>query len=306
MTFPALATEIAEERYAGLDTWADEAILAALLDGQKRALASVDAAIPALARAAAAGARAIEAGGRLVYLASGSPALISMADALEVPQTYGLRDDQIALVLSENEIGRRLNGFREDDVEAARADAAAQRIGPKDCVIATSASGMTPYTLAGLRAAKAAGATTIGIAGNPDTPLLAEADIAVLLAAGPEVISGSTRMGAGTAQKAALNMLSTLIGVRLGHVHDGLMVNVKADNEKLRGRAARIIMRITSVGESRARETLELSGGEVKPAILMAAGAADLATAEHLLGSSKGNVRAALAGLAGATTPALN
>lgn len=306
MTFPALATEIAEERYAGLDIWADEAILAALLDGQKRALASVDAAIPSLARAAAAGARAIEAGGRLVYLASGSPALISLADALEVPQTYGLRDDQIALVLSENEIGRRLNGFREDDVEAAQADAAAQRIGPKDCVIATSASGTTPYTLAGLRAAKAAGATTIGIAGNPDTPLLAEADIAVLLAAGPEVISGSTRMGAGTAQKAALNMLSTLIGVRLGHVHDGLMVNVKADNEKLRGRAARIIMRITSVGERRARETLELSGGEVKPAILMAAGAADLATAEHLLGSSKGNVRAALAGLAGATTPALN
>jgi N-acetylmuramic acid 6-phosphate etherase len=306
MTFPALATEIADDRYAGLDTWADDAILTALLEGQKRALASVEAAIPALARAAAAGAGAIEAGGRLVYLASGSPALMSLADALEVPQTYGLTEAQIVLVLSENEITQRLNGTREDDAEAARAEVAAQRIGPKDCVIATSASGTTPFTLAGLRAAKAAGAVTIGIAGNPDTPLLVDADIAVLLAAGPEVISGSTRMGAGTAQKAALNMLSTLIGVKLGHVHDGLMVNVKADNEKLRGRSARIIMRITGVGESRARETLELSGGEVKPAILMAAGAADLAMAEQLLGSTKGNVRAALASLAGATTPALN
>jgi N-acetylmuramic acid 6-phosphate etherase len=119
------------------------------------------------------------------------------------------------------------------------------------------------------------------------------------------VISGSTRMGAGTAQKAALNMLSTLIGVRLGHVYDGLMVNVTADNEKLRGRAARIVARITGVDLDTASGALKLSNGEVKPAILIAAGVDTLAAAERLLGETNGNVRAALSRLA-VTAPALN
>lgn len=304
---PSPTTEIAEDRYAGLDTWRDDAILAALLEGQKRALNSVDAAIPALARAANAAAEKLAAGGRLVYLAAGSPALMSLADALEIPQTYGIAYDRVVLILSDGEgIAKRLNGVREDDTEGARADVAANGVGPADCVISTSASGSTPYTVAGLEAARAAGATTVGIAGNAGAPLLSVADIPVLLDAGPEVISGSTRMGAGTAQKAALNMISTLIGVRLGHVYDGLMVNVKADNDKLRGRAARIVSRITGVDDSRARETLNLSDGEVKPAILIAAGASSLAQAEELLGRTKGNVRTALASLSGAKAPASN
>lgn len=303
---PAPATEVADDRYEGLDTWGDDAILAALLEGQKRALASVDAAIPALSLAASAAAEKLAAGGRLVYLAAGSPALMSLADALEIPQTYGVAYDRVVLILSDGEgIAKRLNGVREDDRDGARADVAANGVGPGDCVIATSASGTTPYTLAGLQAAKAAGAATVAIAGNAGAPLLSIADIPVLLNAGPEVISGSTRMGAGTAQKAALNMLSTLIGVKLGHVYDGLMVNVKADNEKLRGRSARIVSRITGASEAEARETLNQSGGEVKPAILIAAGAENLAQAEALLGQTKGNVRAALARLR-PDSPALN
>lgn len=303
---PAPATEAADDRYAGLDTWSDDAVLAALLEGQKRALQSVDAAIPALSRAATAAAEKLAAGGRLVYLAAGSPALMSLADALEIPQTYGLAYDRVVLILSDGEgIAKRLSGAREDDRDGARADVAANGVGPADCLIATSASGTTPYTVAGLEAAKAAGAATVGIAGNAGAPLLSIADISVLLDAGPEVISGSTRMGAGTAQKAALNMLSTLIGIKLGHVYDGLMVNVKADNEKLRGRSARIVSRITGASEAEARETLNLSGGEVKPAILIAAGAENLAQAEALLGQTKGNVRAALARLR-PDAPALN
>jgi len=307
MTVSAVpATEIADDRFTGLDTWRDDAILAALLDGQKRALESVTAAIPALADAAAAGAAKLAAGGRLVYLAAGSPALMSLADALEIPQTYGLGYDRIVLILSDGEgSARRLNGVREDDAEGARQDVAVHGVGPGDCIIATSASGSTPYTVAGLEAARRAGAMTVGIAGNANSPLLAAAEIPVLLDAGPEVISGSTRMGAGTAQKAALNMLSTLIGVRLGHVYDGLMVNVKADNEKLRRRSARIVSRITGVPDSEAVGALNLSDGEVKPAILIAAGAKNLANAENVLGETKGNVREALARL-GATTPALN
>ncbi|MBI4922839.1 MAG: N-acetylmuramic acid 6-phosphate etherase [Devosia nanyangense] len=294
-------TETRDDGSVGLDTWGDEAILAAILDGQRRAIESVAAAIPALSRAARLGAAAIEGGGRLVYLGAGSPALISLGDALEVPQTYGIPHDRIVLVLADGKAITRLNGVREDDVAGARSDIAEAGVNSGDCVIATSASGSTPYTLAGLKAARAAGARTIGITGNAGSPLFGAADVAVLLDAGPEVISGSTRMGAGTAQKAALNMLSTLIGIRLGHVHDGLMVNVKADNDKLRGRAARIVTTITGANAETAAAALKTSDGEVKPAILIAAGAKSLADAEDILGATKGNVRQALAKLSGKT-----
>jgi N-acetylmuramic acid 6-phosphate etherase len=307
MTVPLVpATETAESRYAGLDTWHDEAILVALFDGQVRALAAVDAAIPALARAAKLGADKLSAGGRIVYLGAGSPALISLGDALEIPQTYGVPRDRIVMIFAGGDaITRNLTGVDEDDADLARRDVAAAGIGPGDFVIATSASGSTPYTVAGLTAAREAGAATVGIGGNRGAPLFSAADVAVLLDCGPEVISGSTRMGAGTAQKAALNMLSTLIGVRLGHVYDGLMVNVTADNEKLRGRAARIVARITGVDLDTASGALKLSNGEVKPAILIAAGVDTLAAAERLLGETNGNVRAALSRLA-VTAPALN
>ena len=305
MTLSAPATEIADARYVGLDTWQDDAILAALLEGQKRALASVEAAIPALAQAARLAAEKLAAGGRLVYLGAGSPALISLGDALEIPQTYGVPRDRIVLIFAGGHaITHNLTGVDEDYAEAARRDVAEAAIGPADCVLAISASGSTPYTVAGLEAARAAGAATVGIAGNSGAPLLAAAEVAVLLDAGPEVISGSTRMGAGTAQKAALNMLSTLVGVRLGHVHDGLMVNVIADNEKLRGRAARIVMRITGVDQARAHDALSLSEGAVKPAILIAAGATP-AEAGARLGRTGGNLRAALT-MIGTATPAMN
>jgi N-acetylmuramic acid 6-phosphate etherase len=304
MTATMPATEMADDRYLGLDTWRDDAILAALFEGQRRALASVEAAIPDLARAARIAAQKLAGGGRLVYLASGSPALISLNDALEIPQTYGVARDRILLLFAGGPaIFENLTGAEEDNAAGAAAEVAAAGVGPSDCVIATSASGSTPYTVAGLKAARAAGAATVGIAGNAGAPLIAAADIGVLLDAGPEVISGSTRMGAGTAQKAALNMLSTLIGVHLGHVYDGLMVNVIADNEKLRRRAARIVMRITGAGDEAAVRALDLSGGAVKPAVLMAAGAQNASEADALLGKTQGNLRAALA-LLGTATPA--
>ena len=294
-----IATELAEDRFAGLDTWAPEAILAALLDGQKRALAAVGPAIPALAEAARIAAERLAAGGRLVYLAAGSPALISLGDALEIPQTYGIGREQILPILAGGAtITSDLAGPAEDDGPLAASEVAAARIGPADCVVAVSASGSTPYTVAGLAAARRAGAATVALAGNPGAPIFASADVAVLLETGPEVISGSTRMGAGTAQKAALNMLSTLIGVQLGHVHDGLMVNVRADNDKLRQRAARIVARIAGISEPAGFAALEASGGAVKPAILLAAGAESPDEADAMLAAAGGHVRAALARLA--------
>lgn len=196
MVSPPLSTEVAENRYRGLDTWDDEAILGALLEGQQRALAAVAAALPELAKAARIAADRVRSGGRLIYIAAGSPALMSLADALEIPQTYGITHDRIVLILADGEgIAKRRNGSREDSVEGAIADVAAHCVTAEDCVIATSASGTTRYTVGGLIAARDAGAATIGIAGNAESPLLEAAEIAVLLATGPEVISGSTRMG---------------------------------------------------------------------------------------------------------------
>lgn len=293
---PLPATEIADARYVGLDTWADGQILTALLDGQRRAIECVTPAIPSIARAANAAADALRSGGRLVYIAAGSPALISMGDALEIPQTYGVARDRIVLLLAGGEsLVREFAGGPEDDADQGRADVKAAGIGPKDCAICVSASGSTPYTVAGLEAARAAGARTVGIAGNAGAPLLKGADIAIHLDSGAEVISGSTRLAAGTAQKATLNMISTLIGVRLGHVHDNLMVNVTADNAKLVKRATGIVARVAGCDESTAATAMNTANNSVKPAILVAAGARDLSDATALLDASDGVVRTALA-----------
>ena len=283
------------QRYLGLDTWKDAAVLGALLDGQKRAVAAVEAAIPALSKAAGLVARALGRGGRLIYLGAGSPALISLGDALELPQTFGIPRDRIVLILAGGaSITQNLAGPSEDDRELGAREVIAAGVGPGDCVVAVSASGSTPYTVAGLAAARERGAATVAVAGNRGAPLFAVADAEVLLDVGPEVISGSTRMGAGTAQKAALNMLSTLVGVRLGHVHDNYMVNIRADNEKLRKRSERMVSAITGSPSEIAAAALLETAGVVKPAILIAAGVSP-DEARDLLTQHGGVVRNALA-----------
>jgi N-acetylmuramic acid 6-phosphate etherase len=166
-----------------------------------------------------------------------------------------------------------MTGGVEDDPGLARADLARAALGPQDVLIAVSASGTTPYTLAVLDGAARAGATTIGIANVADSPLLQRADVPVLLDTGAEIVAGSTRLGAATAQKVALNLISVLTGVHLGHIHDGMMVNLIADNAKLRDRAARIVARVAGVETGTARVALNRTGGSVKPAVLVARGA---------------------------------
>ena len=164
----------------------------------------------------------------------------------------------------------------------------------RDTVIAVSASGSTPYTVAAARTARSSGARVIGIANNPVTELSALADHSIVLPTPPEVVAGSTRMGAGTAQKIALNMLSTLMAVELGHVHDGMMVNLRADNLKLRGRANGIVARVADTTEEGAASALETANGDVKTAILLAAGADSPSRARSLLAESDGHLRPAL------------
>jgi N-acetylmuramic acid 6-phosphate etherase len=176
-------------------------------------------------------------------------------------------------------------------------------IGKGDCLIAISASGSTPYAVRAIEDARRRGAATIAIANNKDAPLLRLADVAILLETPPEVIAGSTRMGAGTAQKIALNMLSTLIAIHLGHVHDGYMVNLTADNIKLRDRAARIVAAISGRSKDDAARLLERSGGAVKTAILLAAGAANADAAEKILEGTGQKLRPALSAIEGSKGP---
>lgn len=292
----ARQTEMTHNAAAGFDMLPPEDALMILAQAQAKAAEAVQPAIPGLARAAELAASCLERGGRLIYAAAGSSGLMALADALELPGTYGLSPERIKVLLAGGlDDMTRMPGGPEDDAMAARAEIAAVGIGPQDCLIALTASGNTPYPLAAAAAARDAGASTIGIANNPDVPLFDLVDVPVCLPTPPEVIAGSTRMGAGTAQKIALNMLSTLMAVHLGHVHDGYMVNLVADNLKLQERARRIVMSVSRVSEGQAEAALAETGGAVKAAILVAAGAQGLDGAKRLLADSHDRLRPALA-----------
>jgi N-acetylmuramic acid 6-phosphate etherase len=292
-------TEGRHEQAEGLDERSPVDVLRVLADGQKAAAAAVDGALADIAAAARLAADALVAGGRLVYAGAGSSGLMAMADALELPGTYGITRDRIVILLAGGAASLvDLPGGYEDDRDLAASDARSANIGPLDCVIAVSASGSTPYALAVADYARAQGASVVGVANNPGAVLFEGADVSILLQTPPEVISGSTRMGAGTAQKIAFNMFSTLVGVHLGHVHDGHMVNLKADNIKLKGRACRIVSDISGVGTEEAERLLERSDGSVKAAVLLAAGAPDASAAQAVLDRSGQSLRRALKALA--------
>ena len=291
-------TEAISSRYRGLDLWAEEDILEALWEGQARAVAAVRGALPALAGAARAIAERLGGSGRIVYVGAGSSGGLAALDGMELGTTFGWPNERVHLIVAGGEtLQPGTHGGAEDDAATAERRIAALDPGPADALIAVAASGTTAFTLGAVAAAAAAGALTIGIANNPGAPLLARVDHPVLLDSGPEIISGSTRMNAGTAQKAALNMLSTLVMIRLGHVYDGLMVNLRVENAKLRERALGMLVDITGRGREAAADSLRRCDGQVKPAALVLAGAAP-AEADRLLAETGGNLRAALGRLA--------
>jgi N-acetylmuramic acid 6-phosphate etherase len=290
------ATEARHRNTEGLDTRAPTELLRLLAAGQQQAAASIDAAIPALADAAELVASALKTGGKLVYAGAGSSGLMAMADALELPGTYGISREQIALLLAGGISSLAdMQGAPEDDVDLASRDASIIAAG--DCVLAVSASGSTPYVLKIAEIALARGAKVVALANNPNAPLFDHADVAVLLETPPELVAGSTRMGAGTAQKLAFNMLSTLAAIKLGHVHDGHMVNLRADNAKLRTRSAGMVADIAGVTADEAVEYLQVADGSVKIAVLLAAGASSVDAAQSLLIRSDQVLRKALAEL---------
>ena len=295
----ATQTEMIHAAAHGFDQLPLIDALGILPQAQVEAAEAVQSAIPQIALAAKLAAETISNGGRLIYAAAGSSGLMALADALELPGTYGLARDRVIVLLAGGVAALTdMAGAPEDDTDGIRFELAALGVGPKDCVIALTASGATPYPLAAVQAARAAGAHTIGLANNHGAPLFDLVDVAICLPTPPEVIAGSTRMGAGTAQKIALNMLSTMMAVQLGHVHDGHMVNLVADNIKLRGRAQRMVCAITGASPELASTSLEQAGGKVKLAVLLAAGAGSLTDAEGLLAEHNGVLRPALDALA--------
>ena len=288
-------TEARHDAAEGLDERRPVDALKVLASAQQAAARAVDDAVGAIAEAAQLAADCLKRGGRLVYAGAGSSGLMAMADALELPGTYGITRDRIVILLAGGaESLVDLAGGFEDDCALAKTDAAAAGLGQDDCVICVSASGTTPYALAVADYAKTVGAKLVAVANNADVLLFEGADVAILLATPPDVVAGSTRMGAGTAQKIAFNRLSTMIGIHLGHVHDGYMVNLKADNIKLKGRACRIVSGISGVELGEAERLLEAADGSVKTAVLLAAGATDAASAERALSESGDSLRRAL------------
>lgn len=249
-------------------------VLSRLLDAQAAAVTSIRPALPMIEAAADAGAAALRAGGKMAYAGAGSSGLMALADCLELAGTFGIPPRATPMMFAGGtDALLHMTGGVEDDPTLAEADFARADLHKGDVVICLSASGGTPYTLVIARAAQAAGVIVVGIANVPNAPLLSLSDIPILLETGPEVVNGSTRMGAATAQKVALNMMSVLVGIRLGHVHDGYMVNLVADNAKLIDRAARMVAALSGRDMAAARDALSRTGGAVKPAVLIAAGA---------------------------------
>lgn len=287
-------TEALHPLSSGLHLAPADLVLARALSAQKAALSAIDPALPDLETAAEAAAEAIRSGGKLAYAGAGSSGLMALADCLELLGTFGIPTDRTPMLFAGGaDALLKMTGGVEDDPALAAADFARAGLGKGDALIAVSASGSTPYTLAVCDLAARAGVRIVGIANVPDSPLLQAAEIPVLLDTGPEIVAGSTRLGAATAQKVALNLISVTLGVLLGHVHDGMMVNVIADNAKLRDRAARIVAQVAGVDTGVARVALNRTNGAVKPAVLVARGAAP-ETALARLVAAKGHLAEAM------------
>jgi N-acetylmuramic acid 6-phosphate etherase len=286
-------TEDRLERYRDADMWPAAQSLAAMLDHQMAAFAAVRDALPTLARAARAAAARLERGGRLVYAGAGASGRLAVQDGVELLPTFGWPHERLRYLVAGGEAAlvRSIEGA-EDDAAAAVAAVERLALGAADVVVAVAASGRTTFTCAAQRRARAAGALTIALANNPGTPLLEEAEIAVLLATGPEFLAGSTRMTAGTAQKIALNLLSTQIMMALGRVYRGFMVDVVPSNVKLVARAKGIVQALTGCTAAKAEALWAQAGGDLKLAVLLADGLA-LDQAKARLAAAGGNLRRA-------------
>ncbi len=251
-----------------LDTKETHEILALMNREDHKVAGAIKKVIPQITRAVDLATDAIAKGGRLVYLGAGTSGRLGVLDASECRPTFST-DKVVAVLAGGPQAMLKAGEGIEDDCARARRDL--QRIGlnKKDVLVGIAASGRTPYTLEGLRYARQKGAATVGLTANPDSPMRGMVDVEIAVNVGPEVLAGSTRLKAGTAQKLVLNMLSTATMVRLGRVFSGFMVHVEMKNEKLRERGRSILMKATGVDPATAAQTMEASGLNLPAALLM-------------------------------------
>ncbi len=284
-------TETLDARYLDLDLWPTQLAVEAMLEGQMAAIAAIQSQTRAIAEAAEAAAQRLGDGGRLVFVGAGTSGRLAVQDGTELYPTFGWPMDRMVFLMAGG-TGALTEAYEnaEDDIDAGRTEIIGHGIGPSDVVIGVAASGRTPYTLAAIDQARAAGALTIGIANNACSPLLDKAEHAIVAVTGSEVVAGSTRMKAGTAQKAVLNLLSTAIMIRRGLVYQGRMVAMRISNAKLLQRGRAMVQDIAGVDATVAAHALDAAGGEIRLGVIVALGVT-VEDGRALLVKHAGNLR---------------
>ena len=289
------ATEQPHPQHAALDSYATAQLVQALADDQAGAAQAVRAAAPLLAQAVEAAVPRLRAGGRLVYVGAGTSGRLGVLDSVELLPTFSWPPERaLALLAGGNGAMFQAVEGAEDDAAQGAADLQALAPTAHDVVLLIAASGGTPYAIGAARAARAAGALTIGIVNNPGAALAAACEVGIVLDTGPEVISGSTRLKAGTAQKIALNTFSSAVMVRLHKVYGNLMVDLRATNAKLVKRALRLTMQASGANEGAAQAALQACDWRVKTAVVMLKAGLSAVQAEQHLQASEGSIHAAL------------
>jgi len=290
-----LTTESQNEASQGLDTKSALEIARIINHEDAKIAAAVKKAIPEIAQVIDQVARSLRDGGRLIYVGAGSSGRIAALDSSECPPTYSSAPGQVQYIMAggPKALASAVE-VNEDSEELGQRDIARRRPTRKDVVVGVSASGRTPYVVAAVAYARARGAHTAAVTCNQGSPLSAAADIVVVADVGPEVVSGSTRMKAGTAQKMILNMITTGAMTRLGYVYENLMVNVHMQNSKLVERGIRILMSACNIDRATAVDTIKSAGRSVPVALVMLRAKVDKPEAVRRLAKSDGNVRLAI------------
>ncbi|WP_298805079.1 N-acetylmuramic acid 6-phosphate etherase [uncultured Pseudokineococcus sp.] len=290
-----LPTEAVRPELADLDVRSTREVVALLAEADAEVPAVVAAAGDAVAAAVDLVVERTERGGRLLYVGAGTPGRLAVVDAAELPPTYGTDPGLVVAVMAGGP--QAVFGAREgaeDDEAAGAADVRAHDVGPDDVVVGITASGRTPYVLGAVDAARAAGAGTVGVSSNAAAALSARVDVAVEVPTGPEVVAGSTRLKAGTAQKLVLNQLSTAVMVRRGRTYGNLMVDVRVTNAKLAERVRRIVAQATGADDEDVERAVTAADGHAGTAVVALLGGVDAERARQLLDAAGGRVRAAV------------
>jgi N-acetylmuramic acid 6-phosphate etherase len=287
-----MSAERRNPRSVDIDLFPTERILRIINAEDASVAAAVSAAIPQIAKAVDMAVATIRGGGRILYVGAGSSARIAALDAAECPPTFSTPPEWVEAVIAggAKALVRAMEGAEDDDSKAAL-DLKSKKVCSRDLVVGVAASGKTPYTLAALEYARSKDAKTIALVALPDTPMAKAADLTVETLVGPEIVTGSTRMKAGTAQKLVLNMISTTTMIRLGLTYSNWMINVTMTNTKLRARGVHMLQEILGVSHEEAEKLTERSGGRLKVAVIMGVTGCSRNDAEQRLAEGDGNLR---------------